>query len=130
MESLQSGIAGILSKAEGLLGNPVATAVGGAVVGSALTGAVIGGVAAVKKRRRKTAKKKSTKRRKTVKRKTTKRKCSYKYARTAGKGKDRSTRRIRMTKNGQPYVILKSGKARFIKKTSACASRRRKGGRY
>ena len=55
---------------------------------------------------------------------------SYKYARTAGKAKDRSTRRIRMTKNGQPYVILKSGKARFIKKSSARLSRKRKGGRY
>jgi hypothetical protein len=35
-----------------------------------------------------------------------------------------------MTKTGQPYVILKSGKARFISKASARASRKRKGGRY
>jgi len=35
-----------------------------------------------------------------------------------------------MTKNGQPYVILKSGKARFISKRSARLSRRKKGGRY
>ena len=54
----------------------------------------------------------------------------YKYARTAGKRKDRSTKRIRMTKNGQPYIILKSGKARFISKRSARLSRKRKGGRY
>jgi len=54
----------------------------------------------------------------------------YKYARTAGKRKDTSKRRIRMTKTGQPYVILASGKARFIKKTSARLSRKRKGGRY
>lgn len=55
---------------------------------------------------------------------------NYKYARTAGKRKDTSKRRIRMTKNGQPYVILASGKARFIKKSSAHNSRKRKGGRY
>jgi len=49
---------------------------------------------------------------------------------TARGGKDRSTRRIRMTKHGQPYIILASGKARFISKRSARASRKRKGGRY
>lgn len=59
-----------------------------------------------------------------------KKKVSPKYARTAGKGRDTSTRRIRMTKNGQPYVILKSGKARFIKKSSAKRSRKLKGGKY
>lgn len=52
------------------------------------------------------------------------------YARTAGKRKDTSHRRIRQTKNGQPYIILASGKARFIKKSSARNSRKRKGGRY
>jgi hypothetical protein len=66
---------------------------------------------------------------KTKRRKTTKKK-NYKYARTAGKRRDTSTRRIRMTKFGQPYVILKSGKARFISKRSARLSRKRKGGRY
>ena len=50
--------------------------------------------------------------------------------RTAGKGKDRSTKRIRYTKKGQPYVITRSGKAKFIKKTSASRSHRKKGGRY
>jgi hypothetical protein len=35
-----------------------------------------------------------------------------------------------MTKNGQPYVIMASGKARFISKKSARSSRKRKGGRY
>ena len=59
-----------------------------------------------------------------------KKRISPKYARTAGKRKDTSTRRIRMTKHGQPYVILKSGKARFIKKSSAKRSRKLKGGRY
>lgn len=49
---------------------------------------------------------------------------------TAGKRKDTSHRRIRYTKNGQPYVIMASGKARFIKKKGARTSHRRKGGRY
>jgi len=50
--------------------------------------------------------------------------------RTAGKRKDTSKRRIRYTKNNQPYVIMASGKARFIKKSSARNSRKRKGGKY
>ena len=57
-------------------------------------------------------------------------KISPKYARTAGKGKDTSTKRIRMTKHGQPYVILANGRARFISKASAKRSRKLKGGRY
>lgn len=122
--SITDGINGLLASGKGILGNPIATAVGGAVIGGALTGAVIGGVNSVKKRRSTSARKKratASKRRK---------KRSYKYARTAGKRKDTSRKRIRMTKNGQPYVILASGKARFIKKSSARLSRKRKGGRY
>ena len=49
---------------------------------------------------------------------------------TAGKRRDTSHRRIRQTKTGQPYIILASGKARFISKKSARISRRRRGGRY
>ena len=49
---------------------------------------------------------------------------------TAGKRKDTSRRRIRYTKNNQPYVILASGKARFISKKSASSSKKRKGGKY
>jgi len=111
-----------LNAINGLLNNSAATAIGGAVLGSALTGAVIAGTRSSKKKRKSsTRKKRSTSSRKKRKRS---------YARTAGKRKDRSTKRIRMTKTGQPYVILASGKARFIKKSSARNSRRRKGGRY
>lgn len=120
LDNLQNGINTAISGAKTLLGNPVATAVGGAVLGGAVVGTALAVSSSVKKKRRKTTRKKSTKR------KTRK----YKYARTAGKGKDRSTKRIRMTKTGQPYIILASGKARFIKKSSARNSRRRKGGRY
>lgn len=127
MVTLKEGLGNVMvfasDQAEGLLGNPVATAVGGAVIG----GAVVGTVAAVASSRKKTTRKSSGKKRSKA-RKSSKRK--YSYARTAGKRKDTSTRRIRMTKNGQPYVILKSGKARFISKASARASKKRKGGRY
>jgi len=41
-----------------------------------------------------------------------------------------SHRRIHKTKTGQPYIILASGKARFIKRKSARISKKRRGGRY
>ena len=131
MGNLPQGISGVLDyasdKAQGLLGNPVATAVGGAIVGGAITGTVVGAVRSRKKKTSRTSRAKRSKRKVSRKSRKTRR---TKYARTAGKRKDTSTRRIRMTKNGQPYVILKSGKARFISKASARASRKRKGGRY
>jgi len=106
--------------------HPIASsAIAGGVVAAGI-GTAIGVSALVKKRRKKT---KSKARRKNKSR-GRKRKRKTKYARTAGKKRDRSTKRIRMTKTGQPYIILKSGKARFIKKSSARNSRRRKGGRY
>ena len=115
---------------EFIRGNPLTA---GAVIG--ITGAVgtAGLVAAVRKKvKKKTTRKKSSKtykKKKTSKRRTSKKRIR-KTPRTAGKGKDRSTKRIRHTKKGQPYIILKSGKARFIKKSSARRSRRLKGGRY
>jgi len=104
-----------------------AVALGGAAV--AVGGTAVA-VARSKRSKSKKTGKKTTK--KTTKRKTVskKRNIKPKYARTAGKARDRSTRRIRMTKNGQPYIILASGKARFISKKSAAASRKKKGGRY
>lgn len=125
-EGLRNAVNNASAQDKGILGNPVATAIGGAIVGSAITGAVI----AATRRRKKSTRKVVTKRRSKARRRATGSRRSYKYARTAGKRKDTSTRRIRMTKNGQPYVILKSGKARFIKKSSARSSRKRKGGRY
>jgi len=110
--------------------NKTALAIGGAGAAGIVVGGIIGSAITARKnssskkpRKRKTTKRKVSKKKKSVSRR-------YKYARTAGKAKDRSTKRIRMTKNGQPYIILKSGKARFIKKSSARASRKRKGGRY
>jgi len=105
---------------------PIAsTAIAGGAVAAGV-GVALGVNSLVKKRRKKA---KSKARRKTTYSRR-KRKRKTKYARTAGKKRDRSTKRIRMTKTGQPYIILASGKARFIKKSSARNSRRRKGGRY
>jgi hypothetical protein len=80
-----------------------------------------------KSKKRRASSSKSKKRRKGSRRSRSRRRYT---PHTAGKRKDRSTRRIRYTKNGQPYVLMRSGKARFIKKKGARLSHRRKGGRY
>ena len=107
--------------------NPVATAlgVGGVVVGGGLVTAAI-----VKSKRKKSSKRKTTRKKTSASRTRKSKRKGRRTPRTAGKGKDRSTKRIRYTKKGQPYVIMKSGKARFIKKTSAKRSHKLKGGRY
>jgi hypothetical protein len=79
------------------------------------------------KKRRKVVK--SRTKRRSYASKRTKRRGRY-TPHTAGKRKDTSMKRIRQTKNGQPYVIMASGKARFISKKSAKAARKKRGGRY
>ena len=111
--------------------NPLLSA---SAIGVSTAGLTAGGIAAVRRvsTRKKSKKRKTTttKRRKTKKR--TKRRTSRgrRTPRTAGKGRDRSTKRIRYTKKGQPYVITRSGKAKFIKKSSAKRSHKLKGGKY
>jgi len=109
------------------------------VSGASVAVPVLGGITISQfiKTRRKKKKAKKTKRKKkktTKKRKVSRRKTKKKRIRrtphTAGKGKDRSTRRIRYTKKGQPYVLNKKGQAKFIKKSSAKRSHKRPGGRY
>lgn len=145
LDGLQDTLSGIGESIKSIVTEkPLATA----AVGAAAVGAIALGVVAVVKARKKAKKKTKKSSKKKTKKKTKGRKLKFgskawrkkyikkgkkrkpKYARTAGKGKDRSTKRIRMTKHGQPYVILKSGKARFIKKSSASRSRKLKGGRY
>jgi len=111
--------------------NKQALAVGGAGAAGIVVGGIVGYAAA--KRSSSTKKRKSRAKSKSVRKRSStykKKRKSPKYARTAGKRKDTSHRRIRMTKNGQPYIIMASGKARFISKKSARLSRKRKGGRY
>lgn len=112
---------GIYNAMGSLVQNPLTAGIIGAV-GGASVGAVAGYAVGAKNR--------SSKKRNSAHRKTRKRKSGRYTPRTAGKGRDRSTKRIRYTKKGQPYVILRSGKARFIKKNSAKRSHKMKGGRY
>lgn len=122
--------------------NPLAS-VGVATATGVAVGGIVGSVITKKiaKRKKKTAKskKKSAKSRKRKlkfgskayrKKYLGKHRRKQKQPRTAGKRKDTSHRRIRYTKNNQPYVILPNGRARFIKRSSVRASRKRKGGRY
>lgn len=107
-------------------GNLGAIAAGGAGL---LVGTGVGiatGIAISNRKSTKSKKRKGKSRKKSNRRKTRQRYTPH----TAGKGRDRSTKRIRYTKAGQPYVILRSGKARFITKRGAKLSRKRKGGRY
>lgn len=124
LDSIKSGVNTVLSAVST---NPIAAAVGGAGLGVAAGVGITSAVGAIKRRKAKRRKTRNSRKRSY---RTKRRKKRYSYARTARKGKDRSSRRIRMTKSGQPYIILASGKARFIKKSSARRSRKLKGGRY
>lgn len=123
--------------------NTAEIAIGAGVVGLA---AGVGASAIVShyKKRKKTRK---TKARKKVSRRSKGRKLKFgskayrkKYLKhgrrkqkkphTAGKRRDTSHRRIRYTKNNQPYIIKSDGRARFISKKSVHASRKREGGKY
>jgi len=118
-------------------------ALGAGIIG---VGAGVAGAAIVRRRRKKSGRRKAT-RRKTVRKKVRRgkklkfgskayRKKYLNHGRkqrkphTAGKRTDTSKRRIRYTKNNQPYIILANGRARFISKKSASSSRKRSGGRY
>lgn len=100
---------------------------------SGVIGAGVGAIAgfavgrATSKRRRKSAKSHSRSKVKSSRKRN--RRGRY-TPHTAGKRKDTSHRRIRYTKNGQPYIILANGRARFISSRSAKSSHKRKGGKY
>lgn len=101
----------------------------GAGVGGVAIGGVVGYIAGKRSNSKKRRKKRSSMRR-SVRKRNTRRRYKQKKPYTAGKRKDTSHRRIRYTKNNQPYVIMASGKARFISKKSVRSARKRKGGRY
>ena len=103
-----------------------ASAVGGATIGAGAV-AIAG---AVGRRRKKTTKKKKASTRKKVgrpRKSKSKAKKSFKKRRAAA-FRGASSKKIYTTKNGQPYIKLASGKARFISKKSAKTRRKRKGG--
>lgn len=107
--------------------NPVTSSVG--VAGGVLAAGTI--IQIARKRRKKPSKRKKKVTRSRKKKRPTRRKVSKKRGRVhKHKGKHRGTKRIHMTKKGQPYIILASGKARFIKKSSASRMKKLKGGHY
>ena len=115
----------------------IGAAVGGAAVGAGLATAVI---VRTRKKRTKKNKRKATKSShrklkfgsKAYRKKYLSHSHRHKQRKphTAGKRKDTSHRRIRYTKNNQPYIILGNGRARFISKKSVNRSRKLKGGKY
>jgi hypothetical protein len=127
----ENAVSGIVDAVKERLENPYAVAGVGVLTAAAAVGA---GVAIAKRRKKKKSKSKrkykgKSKRGKSIRRRRGRRR-GRRTPRTAGRGRDRSTRRIRYTKKGQPYVIMSSGKARFIKKSGARRSHHIKGGRY
>lgn len=129
IDSLQKYIGDATNAVSGVVKeNPTLSILGAGGVGVG-TGLLIGSSIGKKAKKRSKRTSASKSKRRKSKRKSSKRR-KIKYARTAGKRKDTSHRRIRMTKTGQPYIILASGKARFISKSSARKSRKLKGGRY
>jgi len=128
LDDLQNGISGIVSNvSEFVKDNPVGTAigVGSGIAGVGLvSGAIIGASKKRKRRKSRTVRKRNYRGKRKQKRR------HRRTPRTAGKRKDRSSKRIRYTKKGQPYIIQRNGRARFIKKSSAKRSHKLKGGRY
>ena len=105
-------------------------AIGGLVGGVAVGAASVGIINVIRAKARKPAKRKTSKttrkkkRTSTTRRKTT----SASKKRRAKALRGASPKKIYKTKNGQPYIKLKSGKARFISKKAASSMRKRKGG--
>jgi len=110
-----------------LTGTQLALGAGALVVGAGVAGVAIARSRRKKNRRRKTNRSKSVRKR-FYRSKQSKRQRYTPH--TAGKRKDYSRRRIRYTSKGQPYVIGKGGRARFIKRSSAKRSHKQSGGRY
>ncbi len=126
ISELENGISGIGEDLGVFLNKPIGAAIGGAVVGAALTGATIAGVTALKNKSKKSVSKARSKSKrishtkrgwKQDRARRSKQKWEVAYQKRKKKKKSRKSRTgIHFTKNGQPYKILKSGKARFIKK--------------
>ena len=91
-----------------------------ALIAAAAVG-TLGGVAYAVSKKKKSTKKKSTKK-KSTKKKSTKKKSTKKKKSKSGYGTEaaynrKGGKKVYYTKNKQPYILLASGKARFIKKS-------------
>ncbi len=100
------------------------------LIGSGII-ATVGGVGAGIVRRRKKRKAKAPSRRRTTKRTRVTRRKGKKRSRSQTRIVRRASARgarIRHTKHGQPYIIMKDGRARFIRKKTSRLAKKRKGG--
>lgn len=117
-----------LSDAKEFIANNKSELVAGGV--GILVGAGLGASAVALGSRKKSKKRKSSKSKSKRKKSSKSKSRGASKRRKNGKSRKTSLKRIHRTKTGQPYIILASGKARFISKKSASNSRKRKGGRY
>ena len=119
LEGIQDGIVGAYSEMSGVIRENPTAAIGGAVIGSAIIGTAIGGVIAAKKKTTKTTRKKHRKithtKRGWAQDRKRRSKQKWEVAYQKRKKKSKSRKGVHYTKNGQPYILLKNGKARFIK---------------
>lgn len=124
IDSLTNGIKGVMVSVQN---HPVGAAVGAAGAGVALGVGAAAIVGAVKRRKTKRSKVRNSRKRgnriKHTKRgwkqdraRRSKQKWELAYQRRKRKKRSKKSKRgVHYTKNGQPYIILASGKARFIK---------------
>jgi hypothetical protein len=126
-------ITGIVEEVKAKLANPLVAAAAGGSLGLGVGVATASVIKRKKKRSKRKSKKKSSKRKKSKnrdwryasrqkhevnyrKRRKKAGKKSYQKKYETKKSKSSSRKGIHYTKNGQPYKILSSGRARFIKK--------------
>lgn len=122
IQAIEDGIDGLLEKGSGVLQSPLAAGVGGALVGAAVGGTTVGLLMASAPKATSSSAKRKRKRITHTKRgwkqdraRRSKQKWEVAYQRRKKHSSSRRRTGVRYTKNGQPYIILKSGKARFIK---------------
>ena len=121
LNSLQNGIIGISTDIKEFVGTPLGAAIGGATAGAVIGGTVVG-IAS----RNKTSTSSTSRKRKKIshtkrgwkqdRKRRSKQKWEVAYQKRKRSKKSRSKKGIHYTKNGQPYKILASGKARFVKR--------------
>ena len=123
-DTLQNGLSQVIGDVEGIVRNNTVAAVSGVVVSSVLAGTVIGGIVSSKTKSNKSSKKKRGKIKHTKRgwkqdraRFNKSQKWEVAYRKRKKKHSSKRRKGKHYTKNGQPYIILASGKARFVKKT-------------
>lgn len=129
LDSLKEQINDLAFTIAGFLGTPAGAATAGALGGAAVTGAVALGASALSKPSSPTSTKRKKKHGKRIthtkrgwkqdRKRRSKQKWEVAYQKHKKKHHKTSHKRrkgMHYTKNGQPYIILASGKARFVRK--------------